>query len=162
MDQKIIHCEREPFKFELGNGRRIDEIVRDELGNTYVCCLDDQYYVGKGAFVGREVYAIPVRRTRPKHNIMVKFQPETIAGPDEVILKYLEDLCRKGDLDPLVNGIEIIDIWKKKEKERIERGKFSDEVLLGHIGSIRFEACRYVYATPENKKKLEEIFGDVF
>jgi hypothetical protein len=65
-----------------------------------------------------------------------------------------------------LNGIILLNAKKAAEREQVRKDLGpqapASYITKGEKGLLDFHLCKWIEATPETKRKLEDIFGDPF
>ncbi len=157
----IYGVNREPFRFSCPDCIEINEIFH--LNGRYWVTHDIEpilsgvknYYKFSRVFIASVPHA-PINEAI----LSVGTKNEHLPPVQDVLKRFIEEAYKRGDIFPLINGVFIPRSKKEEIKEPIRGGQ--DFISIGKEGQIDARLHRYVPATEENRKKLEEVFGKVF
>ncbi|MBX4212635.1 hypothetical protein KW787_04250 [Candidatus Pacearchaeota archaeon] len=164
---KSFRYDKELYSVKLSNGQVVNEVVRIEDGRDYVFFPDKTIMSLGGAEFKKfsEVYvcspvAVEINsRTREKADLI-----DTLEFY-QFLNSHLEGRLNRGLLSPFINGIRFLPRITQERREIVKRGKDKEirsPVLVDQQTFVPYQIIRYAPATPENKKKIEDIFGIPF
>ena len=117
---------------------------------------------GKYYVKGQEVY---VYNHIGPHlvEIGVRAEPGNLPPVNEVLKRGLTNafasiLKNHPGKEKHTNGFIILNSEGRAKKESIRNGE--DAITLEERGRVNLQFCTYSPKTPENKRKLEEVFGE--
>ena len=95
--------------------------------------------------------------TRMSQNFKINIdaQEGKLPNPQDVFNEIIKE--KEIKIPPYFNGFKVTEISRKDIGEKVGPG--IEQVPLGHKALIEFNPVRYVPATLENLRKLQEIFG---
>ena len=160
---------RAPYLFTLSNGLRLHEVL-EQNGRNYIVHDRTIYNNERLNFPVRtkvaEVYVISPSNM-PSHPLVVAEVPPGKTIPEySLVSADLEHWFKTGKFENCVNGLKVFGGAKSDEKQELRRGSeerplVSTITTKGIVG-YRYQLLRFIPATKENKKRLEDVFGPIF